>query len=141
MKLYESKFQRIYYDKQFSMMEFKWLASATERTEEELKEEEAIHVELLNQYKPLLVMSDVHNIHFADAKHLEEWVRQEYAKIIEYAPQGQTVRMAVQTQAEFAEQLFKDEDEEEELLKKNLPQIQYFSDEIQAELWLLGDER
>lgn len=141
MKLYESKFQRIYYDKQFSMMEFKWLLSASERTEEELKEEEAIHVELLNQYKPLLVMSDVHNINFADAKHLEEWIKQEYAKIAEYAPQGQAVRMAVLTQAEHAKQLFKEEEEEEELIKKNLPQIQYFSEEIQAELWLLGEER
>jgi hypothetical protein len=141
MKLYESKFQRIYYNKQFSIIEFRWLVSVSDRGEDELKEEEAIHVELLNQYKPLLVLSDVHNIHFVDAKHLEDWVNQEYAKIAEYAPQGKMVRMAILAQSDFTKVLVKDEEEEEELLAQNLPQIQYFNDEVSAELWLLGEER
>ena len=141
MKLYESKFQRIYYDKQFSIMEFKWLLSVTGSSEQELEQEEAMHVELLTQYKPLLVMSDVHNINFASAHELENWIQKEYSKIAEYAPQGKMVRMAILAQSDFTKQLFKDEEEEADLVKNNLPQIQYFSDEVKAELWLLGEER
>lgn len=141
MKLYESKFQRVYYDKQFSIMEFRWLLSVAASSEQELEHEEAMHVELLSQYKPLLVMSDVHNIHFSSAQDLEGWIQKEYAKIAEYAPAGQMVRMAILAQDDFTRQLFKDEDEEAELVKNNLPQIQYFSDEVKAELWLLGEER
>jgi hypothetical protein len=122
-------------------MEFRWLLSVAKNSEEELAQEEAMHVELLSQYKPLLVLSDVHNIHFVSAHELEHWIEKEYAKIAEYAPQGQMVRMAILAQNEFTSQLFKDEDEEAELLKNNLPQIQYFSDEVKAELWLLGEER
>ncbi len=140
MKLYESKFQRIYYDKQFSIMEFRWLLSASERSEQELEQEEAIHIELLTKYQPLLVMSDVHNIHFADIQHLESWVQSEYAKITEYAPEGGKVRMAVLAQEEMSKQLFKDEEEKTTSEKKYLPQIQYFSNEVNAELWLLGEE-
>jgi hypothetical protein len=141
MKLYESNFQRIYFDKQFSIMEFKWLVSASTRTEAELEQEEAMHVELLSQYKPLLVLSDVHNIHFEDIYHLEEWILKEYSKITEYAPIGKMVRMAVMTTDEMSRQLFKDEEEEADLVRNNLPQIQYFADEVKAELWLLGEER
>ena len=141
MKLYESKFQRIYFDKQFSMMEFRWLLSVGTSSKQELEQEEAKHVELLSQYQPLLVLSDVHNIHFESAQALEGWIHGEYAKIAEYAPKGKMVRMAILAEANFTKQLFKDEDEEAELVKNNLPQIQYFSDEVKAELWLLGEER
>ncbi|TAH19650.1 MAG: hypothetical protein EAZ08_08095 [Cytophagales bacterium] len=141
MKLYESKFQRIYYDKQFSIMEFRWLLPASERDEEELGQEEAMHIELLTKYKPLRVMSDVHNIHFIDVNHLADWVQSEYLKIAEYAPTEAKLRMAVLAQAEMSKQLFKSEEEEQALVEKKLPQIQYFTDEVNAELWLLGEER
>jgi len=141
MKLYESKFQRIYHDKQFSIMEFKWLLLASGRSEEELGQEEAVHIELLAKYQPLRVLSDVRNIHFIDVNHLADWVQSEYLKIAEYAPKDAKLRMAVLAQAQMSEQLFKSEEEETALVESNLPQIQYFSEEISAELWLLGEER
>jgi hypothetical protein len=138
MKLYESKFQRIYYDKQFAIMEFRWLLPASERSESELAQEEAIHIELLAKYQPLLVMSDIRNIHFADILHLENWGLSEYTKITEYASEGKEVRMVVLTQAEISKQLSK---EESDITSAVAPQIRYFSDEVSAELWLLGEER
>lgn len=140
MKLFESKFQRIYYDKQFAIMEFRWLLPASVRSEEELVQEEAIHIELLAKYQPLLVSSDIRNIHFIDIHHLENWVLSEYAKITEYASEGKEVRMVVLTQEEISKQLFKEEPETASATA-NAPQIRYFSDEVSAELWLLGEER